>query len=48
MGEQLPIDVEDLIAELEEAVILLQSRPGNDEVVDQLRRQIQSLKDKVK
>lgn len=45
MDEKLHIDVEDLIAELEEVVILLQGRPGNGEAVDQLRRQIQNLKD---
>jgi lysozyme family protein len=36
--------IDDLIAELEEAIASLQSRPGNSDVIAQLHTQIQSLR----
>lgn len=40
-------EIEDMIAELEETVIILQSKPGNHEAVQQLQRQIDTLKQRV-
>ena len=36
--------IDDLIAELEESIASLQSRPGNGDVIAQLQTQIQSLR----
>jgi len=36
--------IDDLIAELEEAIAGLQSRPGNDSVIAQLQTQIDTLR----
>lgn len=36
--------IEDMICELEETIIALQGRPGNDSAIEQLQSQIESLK----
>jgi hypothetical protein len=36
--------IDDLIAELEEAIASLQNRPGNSDVIAQLQTQIDSLR----
>jgi hypothetical protein len=36
--------IDDLIAELEESIASLQSRPGNDDVIAQLQTQINTLR----
>ena len=40
-------EIEDMIAELEESVIILQSQPGQHQVVQQLQQQINTLKSKL-
>jgi hypothetical protein len=39
-------ELDDLIAELEESIILLQGRPGNHQAVASLEEQIKSLREK--
>lgn len=40
-------EIEDMIAELEESVIILQNQPGQHIVVEQLQQQINTLKSKL-
>jgi len=39
--------IEDLIAELEESIILLQGKPGNYEAVKSLQTQVETLRERL-